>query len=92
MRDLVKWPIPSIGNSFIDFETNSLISSLETHHSQEVMEMEGGGGALIKLRINHNYKLERLILGFGETIEVIKPRHLRHRIKKKLEMVGLIYQ
>ncbi|MFK7757909.1 MAG: helix-turn-helix transcriptional regulator, partial [Flavobacteriales bacterium] len=62
------------------------------HSSQEILEHEGGGGIVIKLRVDHNYELERMILGFGETIEVIKPRNLRYRIKKKLEVAALIYE
>ncbi len=62
------------------------------HASQKTIEKEGGGGIIIKLNVDHNYELERMILGFGETIEVIKPRFLRHRIKKKLEIASMIYQ
>jgi hypothetical protein len=31
-----------------------------------------------------NLKLEREILGFGESIKVLAPEHLRHRINKRL--------
>ena len=61
------------------------------HHSQEVLEHEGGGGVVIQLKVDHNFELERLILGFGETIEVLKPRNLRERIKKKLEKAAELY-
>jgi len=55
------------------------------HHSQEILERIKGGSVLIQLKVHHNFELERLILGFGESIEVIKPKILRKRIMRKLE-------
>tara|TARA_B100000508_G_C11316506_1_gene207293 strand:- start:126 stop:548 length:423 start_codon:yes stop_codon:yes gene_type:complete len=55
------------------------------HHSQELLERHKDGTILIQLKVHLNFELERLILGFGECIEVIKPRLLRKRISKKLE-------
>ena len=54
------------------------------HHSQKILERLSDGSVLIQLLVHHNFELERLILGFGESIEVIKPRVLRNRIKRKL--------
>lgn len=42
--------------------------------------------------VNLNFELERLILGFGESIEVLKPRNLRQRIKRKTALAARIYQ
>ena len=55
------------------------------HHSQEVIEKTKGGGVTISLKVHHNFELERLLLGFGASIEVIKPRRLRNRIKQNLK-------
>ena len=55
------------------------------HHSQEVIEKTKGGGVTIGLKVHHNFELERLILGFGASIEVAKPRRLRNRIKQNLK-------
>ena len=37
------------------------------------------------MQVHLNFELERLILGFGDAIEVRKPNSLRKRIRKKLE-------
>ena len=62
------------------------------HHSQETVERLPNGSVIFKLTVHLNFEFERLILGFGENIEVIKPRLLRNRIKKKLERAAAIYK
>ncbi len=62
------------------------------HHSQELLEKFDNGGILISLDVHHNYEIERLILGFGNSVEVIKPRRLRNRIKKMLKEALLKYE
>lgn len=42
-------------------------------------------GVIFNILVQINFELERLILGFGETIEVIKPKKLRDRILRKLK-------
>lgn len=54
------------------------------HHSQKVVEELPEGEVIISLQLHINFELERLILGFGEGIEVLKPRRLRNRIQQKL--------
>ncbi len=53
------------------------------HHSQEVLGDYPDGSVLVGLRVHHNFEIERLIMGFGDSIEVIKPRKLRSKIRKK---------
>lgn len=55
------------------------------HHSQEIVKRNEDGSIVIKLKLHHNYELERLILGFGAGITVIKPRRLKQRIKSILK-------
>ena len=54
------------------------------HHSQKLLETYPDRSIRISLRVHHNFELERLILGFGETIEVLGPPLLRKRIRNKL--------
>ncbi|WP_109436647.1 YafY family protein [Aquimarina sp. AU119] len=61
------------------------------HHSQEVIEKLDDGSIVIKLNVHLNFEFERLILGFGDTIEVIQPRLLRKRIRQKLERAHRLY-
>ena len=62
------------------------------HHSQQVLEKFSDGSVKISLSVHHNFELERLILGFGASIEVIKPRRLRNRIKQNLKNSLRIYE
>lgn len=55
------------------------------HHSQEIRETDEATGAVtVKIHVTINYELERLILGFGRSVEVISPNRLRDRIQKNL--------
>ncbi len=62
------------------------------HHTQEIIEELEDGSIIVKLYVHINYELERVILGFGGCIEVIKPRLLRKRIRKNLESAVKLYK
>lgn len=62
------------------------------HHSQEIIESFPDGSIIIQVRVHLNFEFERLILGFGESIEVLKPKKLRSRIKKKLKKTVKLYR
>lgn len=55
------------------------------HSSQEIVERLPDGSVIFKLKVHLNFEVERLILGFGDSLEVLEPRQLRRRIKKKLK-------
>ena len=40
---------------------------------------------IFSLELIPNYELESRLLGFGETVEVLKPKNLRERLKNRLE-------
>lgn len=61
------------------------------HRSQAVIAHEPDGSLTIELRVVLNYELEREILGFGASVEVIEPRLLRHRISRAHQLASLIY-
>lgn len=61
------------------------------HHSQKLIEKKEDGSVIIQLNLHINYELERLILGFGEAIEVIAPKVLRRRIMKKYKKALDLY-
>lgn len=61
------------------------------HNSQEIMERLPDGSIVFKIKVHLNYELERLILGFGDTIEVLEPRILRNKIKRKLDRALSFY-
>lgn len=53
------------------------------HGSQTVVERHVDGSITVRLRLRLNFELERDILGFGETMEVLGPKRLRERIAKR---------
>jgi len=59
------------------------------HPSQEIIE-ENNGFITFNLRVIPNFELERVILGFGASVEVLQPNRLRNRIAEQLKS-GLSY-
>ena len=53
------------------------------HSSQKVLEVTDEG-TLFSIEVVHNFELERELLGFGEEIEILAPRLVKKRIKKRL--------
>jgi len=59
------------------------------HKSQMVVDVDEDGNAIFQIEVILNYELEKDLLGFGESIEVLSPKSLRDSIKKRLkEAVG----
>ncbi|MFL9845508.1 helix-turn-helix transcriptional regulator [Flavobacterium rhizosphaerae] len=75
----------------IDKSNAPYVITKPLHHTQEIIEQLRDGKIVVRLYVHLNYELERLILGFGECIEVIKPRSLRRNIRKKLENAVKLY-
>lgn len=68
----------------IDKENAPYVITKPFHASQRVIE-ETDKGVVFNIFVQINFELERLILGFGDSIEVLKPLKLRNRILKKLK-------
>lgn len=66
----------------VDSKNAPYILTKPIHTSQEMIGEYIDGSILISLRVHHNYELERLILGFGPAINILKPRRLRQKIKR----------
>jgi len=62
------------------------------HSSQRLQEQYPDGSIRITLKVVWNLELERLLFGFAEHLEVLAPRELRQRIRKKLLLASAIYQ
>jgi predicted DNA-binding transcriptional regulator YafY len=62
------------------------------HHSQQLLEQTGEGGAIFSIEVVHNLELEREFLGFAQDLEVLEPRLLRKRISKRLEWARALYR
>jgi predicted DNA-binding transcriptional regulator YafY len=64
----------------IDQRNAPYILTKPLHPSQQVLE-KNREGIIVQIHVIPNYELERLILGFGSSLEVIAPTSLRKRIK-----------
>ena len=54
------------------------------HHSQQIVE-EKEDGTVFVIKVQLNYELERLLLGFGESPVLYQPLRLKKRIEQKLQ-------
>ena len=69
----------------IDKSNAPYVTTKPFHTTQEIISVHEDGSITVLLQVHINFELERLILGFGDSIEVIEPTLLRKRIRKKLE-------
>lgn len=68
----------------IDPENAPYVKTKPIHSSQTIVH-EDHLGTTFQLLIQINFELERMLLGYGETIEVLGPKGLRERMKDKLQ-------
>lgn len=62
------------------------------HHSQRIIKTNEDGSIIVHLFLIPNYELERLLLGFGNGLEVLKPNNLRKRLIRIIEKTYQKYQ
>ena len=75
---------------FVDSSNAPYVKTKPLHQSQQILE-ESENGCLFQIHVQLNYELERLLLGFGESLTVHKPRRLRVRIQEKLKLAAKKY-
>ncbi len=68
---------------WVDARNAPYVITKPFHPSQRVIE-ERKDGTIFNIFVQINFELERLLLGYGEAIEVLKPEKLRLRIQRKL--------
>ncbi|MFZ5554769.1 MAG: helix-turn-helix transcriptional regulator [Bacteroidota bacterium] len=61
------------------------------HPSQKIMKEEEDG-TIFCINVIWNFELERELLGFGESVEVLAPRNLRKKIKARLHQAFSHYE
>lgn len=80
---------PQLITLHVDAEQLPYIHSKPLHSTQEVVQKNEDGSALITIRVILNFELEQLLLSFGERVTVTAPEVLRQkiygRIKKNLK-------
>lgn len=77
---------------WIDATNAPYVMTKPMHSTQRLIKTNEDGSIIIHLLIIENYEFERLILGFGNGIEVLQPESLRKRIKTILERSAARYQ
>jgi predicted DNA-binding transcriptional regulator YafY len=70
---------------WIDAKNAPYVITKPLHSSQRLLNTNDDGSIVINLFLIENYELERVLLGFGDGIEVLKPERLRRIISQKLE-------
>lgn len=61
------------------------------HNSQRLIKENEDGSIIVHLFLIENYEFERLLLGFGNGLEVLQPANLRERIKKIVQKTLVLY-
>ncbi len=83
---------PSVVKLWIDQGNAPYVVTKPLHHSQRLVKENEDGSIEVTLLVKLNYELERLLLGFGEALEVLKPERLRKRILIKLRRATDLYK
>ncbi|HAC24930.1 MAG TPA: WYL domain-containing protein, partial [Cytophagales bacterium] len=76
---------PQIVHLAIDRRNAPYVITKPLHRTQKIVA-KSSDGIEVTIEVILNYELEREILGFGDSITVLKPQRLRERIEKKLEV------
>jgi predicted DNA-binding transcriptional regulator YafY len=71
-------------------EAADLVREREWHESQEMRELRGGGLELT-LRLGALAEIERWVLGWGSSAEVLKPAALRDKVKSTAAAMSALY-
>ncbi|MEO1517728.1 MAG: WYL domain-containing protein [Bacteroidota bacterium] len=61
------------------------IISKPFHHSQKILETDDEGRTTFQITVIPNFELERLLLGYAESLQVLRPRRLKSRLRKRLQ-------
>lgn len=83
---------PKVIQLWIDKTNAPYVLTKPLHSTQRLIQQNEDGSIIINLLLKDNYEFERLLLGFGDGLEVLKPERLRNRIKGILEKSIINYQ
>jgi predicted DNA-binding transcriptional regulator YafY len=68
---------------FVSKEDAPYVETKPLHHSQKLLE-KTEKGITVQIKVQINFELEREILGFGDTMQVIAPEAFKKRIHTRL--------
>ncbi len=83
---------PSVVELWVNKYQAPYVITKPLHHSQRTVKINEDESVVITFVVKLNYELERIILGFGEAIEVLKPERLRNYIRRRLEKASSAYK
>ncbi|WP_312324645.1 WYL domain-containing protein [Soonwooa sp.] len=75
---------------FVSKKQAPYVKTKPFHHSQQILN-EDENGTTFRICVQLNFELERMILGMGEFLTVLKPLKLRERIEKTLRLAAKNY-
>jgi len=88
-KDIVGVTLNRVGLSeidvWIDKDNAPYVKTKPLHSSQVIIKENEDKSIIIRLYVKINYEFERLLLGFGESLEVLRPENVRQRLKEKLQ-------
>lgn len=70
---------------WVDRQNAPYVITKPFHKTQRIIKRTNDG-VIFNIFVQINFELERMILGFGDSIEVLKPKKLRDRMLKKLKI------
>ncbi|RMZ58694.1 WYL domain-containing protein [Chryseobacterium nematophagum] len=76
---------------FVDSSNAPYVKTKPLHKSQEIVS-EAKEGTVFKICVQINYELERLLLGFGDSLVVHTPKKLRLSMQEKFNAGSLNYK
>ncbi len=83
---------PEIVTVKVDADQAPYVLTKPLHSSQQMIKEDKDGSIVLSLNVILNLELERLLMGFGEHLEVIAPRSLRNKIARKILQTATLYQ
>ncbi|MCW3788173.1 helix-turn-helix transcriptional regulator [Plebeiibacterium sediminum] len=82
--------LPRVVKLFIDRSNAPYVITKPLHWSQKIIE-KTDKGIIISIKVIPNFELERLLLGFGSSLEVLSPPLLRKKMGKIVEKAYKLY-
>lgn len=83
---------PRVIQLWVDAHNAPYVITKPIHHTQRLLQQNEDGSIVINLFLIENFELERVLLGFGGSLEVLKPERLRHRMKSILNEAIIRYE
>ena len=81
---------PTLITFLADHYQAPYIKTKPIHPSQKIIE-ESKEGVTFSIDVIPNFELERELIGFGEGLKILSPNNLVRRLKRKVQLMYLVY-